>query len=87
MHRKSSFLVLIFALLLVAILVLLVSRVWQAGAMGCMRVFQNAEYSDPDELDRMGWIEPEPTEPVFSDSAYDEVFPDLYEPANGDSGE
>lgn len=83
MRRRTFLPALIFVVLLVAIAALFGARVWREGAMGCARVLEHASYYDPDELEQMGIVEPEPTEHVFTDEAYDMTFPDLYEMPNG----
>lgn len=65
----------IFALALIMFLIFALIR----GGAGCVSFMHNAEYIDADEAARLNIPEPSAPARVFTDSAYDAVYPDLIE--------
>lgn len=69
---------LIGALIIIALAIALITALFR-GAAGCVGFLKYAEYADEDEAARLGIAAPTEPPRVFSDSAYDAVYPDLAE--------
>lgn len=71
---------------LIALLLIFFGRAWFEGVLGCAGMFENATYEDEDEKSRAPDKTPIPPLDQFSDSAYDDIYPDLVEPTLDVSG-
>ncbi|MBQ4621004.1 MAG: hypothetical protein IJB25_14155 [Clostridia bacterium] len=70
----------LISFVLIALILVFFGRTWFSGVLGCARMFEEASYEDQDELAREPASTPIPPFEQFSDSAYDQVYPDLIEP-------
>ncbi len=79
-----TFAVRLVSWLLVLLVCLIALKFLLSGAPGCARILSRATYDDGEWSAGAPTAEPSDPPPVFSDDAYDAVYPDLIEPSSED---